>query len=266
MVVELTKQVRRLRTRLALAAMAAVPALMALAFRFGGSPHHHPGQAPDFFIFATRSGLNFAVVALLAMSNFFLVVVVTLFAGETVAGEATWGSLRYLLLRPVARHRLLASKLGVAYLLSVVAAFLVTASGLAIGTLLFGWHPLSAPLGSFAPSAAIGRLVMATAYVSWSMVGVVCLAFFLSTTTDSVIGPVGGAVCLTVVSEILDGITALGSVRSMLPTHYWASWTGLFAQPVQTGDIVRGVLLQVPYAVAFALAAWRWFAGKDVLS
>jgi ABC-2 type transport system permease protein len=264
--VEWSKQVRRLRTRLGLGAMIVVPGLVALAFQLGGSPSPRPGETVDFFAFATRSGLNFAVVALLAMSNFFLLVVVALFTGETVAGEATWGSLRYLLVRPVARPRLLASKLAVAYLLSIIATLLVSVSGLAFGTAFFGWRAVTTPLGSFGIAPSLGRLGLATLYVAWSMSGMAGLAFFLSTTTDAVIGPVGGTVCLAVVSEILDQITALGSVRYGLPTHYWQAWTGLFSQPVQTADMWRGVLLQVPYVALLGLAAWRWFARKDILS
>jgi ABC-2 type transport system permease protein len=168
--------------------------------------------------------------------------------------------------RPVKRHRLLASKLAVAYVLAVLATLLVSLSGLAFGTVFFGWHQVVTPLGNFATGASLARLGAATAYVAWSMVGVVCLAFFLSTTTDAVIGPVGGAVCLTVVFEILDQITALGAVRYGLPTHCWQAWTGLFAQPIQTAEMWRGVLLQIPYAIVPGVAAWRWFARKDVLS
>jgi len=227
--------------------MVGLPILMAVAFKLGGPGEGRPGEGVDFFRFATRSGVNFAVVALLAMSNFFLVVVVTLFAGETLSGEATWGSLRYLLVRPVKRGKLLASKFLVAILLAVSATILVSASGLAIGSTLFGWRGLSTPLGSFTAWAATGKLAIATAYVAWSMLGVVAIAFFISTTTDAVIGPVGGAVCLAVVSEILDQISALGQVRHWLPTHYWPSWTGLFSKPIDTHDMVSGVLLQVRF-------------------
>lgn len=266
MLVEWSKQARRLRTRLGLGAMIVVPGLVALAFQLGGSPSPRPGETADFFAFATRSGLNFAVVALLAMSNFFLLVVVALFSGEALSGEATWGSLRYLLVRPVTRSRLLGTKVLVAYLLSIMATVLVSVSGLAFGTAFFGWHAVTTPLGSFAIGPSLGRLVIATLYVAWSMSGMVALAFLLSTTTDAVIGPVGGTVCLAVVSEILDNISALRAVRYGLPTHYWQAWTGLFSQPVQTAEMWRGVALQVPYVAVFGLVAWRWFSRKDILS
>jgi len=239
---------------------------MATAFRLGGPENRRPGESLDFFGYATHSGLNFAIVALLAMSNFFLVVVVTTFAGETVAGEATWGSLRYLLIRPVSRGRLLAWKLGVTVLLAGVATAVVSVSGLGFGTLFFGWHPIATPLGSFAISAALAKLAIGTAYVAWSMMGVAAIAFCISTTTDAVIGPVGGAVCLAVVSEILDQITALGNSRMWLPTHYWQAWTGLFSRPVQSHDMVRGLWLQIPYILVASIAAWRWFQHKDIVS
>jgi ABC-2 type transport system permease protein len=262
---ELRKQLFRLRTYVGLGIMVVVPIVFTLAFRFGGPPHER--RARGFFFVARHSGLNMPLAAQSAMSRFLLPMVVALFLGESIAGEADWGTLRYLLLRPVSRSRLLIAKAAVGALLVVLAVFLIVASGLAAGTIAFGWHPVLSPsLAVFPPGEAAWRLGLSALYVTWSMAGVAAFSLFLSTLTDTSVGAVAGGVGFAIVSEILNGISALGGIRSWLPTHYWQAWDGLFDRPAQTGDMVRGVLLQVLYVVVFGGLAWWWFRRKDVLS
>lgn len=265
MIVELTKQVRRLRTRLGLGAMVALPAVLAFVFWLGRD--QGPPNAPqDIFALATQSGLNFAAAALEAMGMFFLVVVVSLFAGEPVAGEANWGTLRYLLVRPVPRARLLRDKLAVAVLLGTAAVVLVPLAAMAAGTIAFGWGRLAIPFGSLSVGQALIKLAIGTGYEVLSLSAIATLAFMLSTMTSAPAGPVAIAVGAAIVSQILDAIPSLGSVAKWLPTHYWGAWTELLSRTPQSGDMVRGVLAQVPYVVVFGLVAWLWFQRKDVLS
>ncbi len=263
--VDLRKQVFRLRTYIALAVMIAVPIITTLALKLGGQPRER-GQA-DFFTVATHSGLNIPLASLSVMTGFLLVVVVALFAGSSVAEEANWGSLRYLLVRPVSRSRLLTAKVLVAAILAFVATTLISLSGLVAGTIAFGWHPILTPSLTFlSQGEALSRLALATVYVAWSMSGVVAFAFMLSTMTDAPLGAVAGGVGLAIISEILNVITALGGIRDWLPTHWWDSWQGLFAQPVTTSDMVNGALLQVLYVAVFLTLAFWWFHRRDVLS
>lgn len=265
--VEMFKQLRRPRTWVTLLVVAALPVIITLAFKFGGGPGRHGGGEADLFSVATRSGINMPLAALTGMQGFLLVIVVALFAGETLSGEAAWGSLRYLLVRPVGRSRLLSAKLAVAALLSLVAVLTVPVFGLAAGVAAFGWHPVLTPeLSVIAPGTAIARLAISTGYVAWSMACVIAFGLFLSTFTSSPFGAVFGAVGFAVVSEILDAIPAFGSIRYALPTHYWQAWNGLFAAPVVSADMVRGALLQLPYAAVFLAAAYLNFNRKDVLS
>jgi len=263
--VELTKQLHRTRTWVALGALTVIPIIATIANKLnpreGGGPVNGGIQR-----FARSGGLNDALTALFFMSPFFLVVVASVFAGDTVAGEANWGTLRYLLLRPVRRPRLLASKLAVAALMALVATLVIVVTGLVAGTIAFGWHPVRA--GFFEISAGRGslRLALATAYVAWGLAGVVSFAFLLSTLTDVPAGAFGGAIGLAIASQILDSFDSIGAIRNGLLTHYWQAWTQLFVPGGSTADMWRGALLQVSYALVFcALALWR-FQRKDILS
>jgi ABC-2 type transport system permease protein len=269
---ELRRQASRRRTQLALGFMAALPLVILLAFELGrsgrgggGGPNR--GQFAQLADIATSGGLNFALFTLLVSSSFLLVVVVALFCGDTVASEASWGSLRYLLAVPVPRGRLLGGKLLVSLLSSAVALVTLTATALLLGTLRYGWHPLRTTVaGEIASDQALLRLAGIVGYLAVTLLVVASLAFLLSVSTDAPLGAVGGAVLLQILSDILDQITALGSLRALLPTHYADAWLGLLSNPIQTDDLARGAISAVLYATAFFAWAWYRFLRKDVVS
>jgi ABC-2 type transport system permease protein len=222
---ELRRQAGRRRTQLALGFMLALPVVILLAFEFGRSGRGSGGggsrgQFAMLADIATTGGLNFALFTLLVSASFLLVVVVALFCGDTVASEASWGSLRYLLAVPVPRGRLLGSKLLVSLLYSLVALVTLTGTALLLGTLRYGWHPLRTTVAGEIPSdQAVVRLAAIVGYLAVTLLVVAGLAFLLSVSTDAPLGAVGGAVLLQILSDILDQVTALGSLRIVLPTH-----------------------------------------------
>ncbi len=263
--VEFVKQLYRLRTYIALGLMAFIPVLITLAVEFGRRPHDP--QEQSFFAVATASGLNVPLAALTATSSFLLVVVVAVFAGAAVSEEANWGSLRYLLVRPVSRSRLLFSKLMVTCVLALIATVVISISGLIAGVIFFGWHPVLTPsFQSFSQSEALWKITVATLYVTWCMSGVIALAFMISTMTDTTLGAVAGAAGVVIVSHIINAIQTVGSARTLLITHYWDAWEGMFGRNETTADMVRGIFLQMPYVIVFLALAWWWFHRRDILS
>jgi ABC-type transport system involved in multi-copper enzyme maturation permease subunit len=107
------------------------------------------------------------LIGLNSLLLFLIPLGVAVFAGESVAGEASWGSLLSLMARPVSRPRVLRSKPLVASLFSVAAVVAVVVAGLISGMAAFGWHPLSvldlqrgsafsSGLSTFPPAAALG--------------------------------------------------------------------------------------------------------------
>ncbi len=270
---ELARQLRRRRTWVGLGGIAAVPVVLAVAFLLadagrdtGGGGGPGGGDPTGLFGIATASGLNFALMATAATAPFLLMSVIALFAGDTVSSEASWGSLRSLLVRPVPRAALLAGKLAAALMLSAGAAVVVPVSGLIAGTLAYGWGPLLTPFGALDPSDALVRLAAVAAYAAWSGLWVATLAFALSTTTDTSVGAVAGTIVIIIVVQILDAITALGSLRAYLPVHEGLAWLGLLAPDARWDDLARGVLLQLPWAAGFTTFSLWWFGRKDVLS
>ncbi|SCL14546.1 ABC-2 type transport system permease protein [Micromonospora inyonensis] len=266
---EFRRQASRRRTQLALGFMVLLPLIILIAFQFdsGDDDGNGGGEYASLVEFATTGGLNFTLFTIFVSASFLLVVVVALFCGDTVASEASWGSLRYLLAIPVPRARLLAVKLLVALTYSALALLTLAGTALLVGTLRYGWSPLrSLVAAELAPGEGLLRLLAVLGYLAVVMLVVAGLAFLLSVTTDAALGAVGGAVLLWILSSILDQITALGVLREFLPTHYSNAWLGLLSTPVQTDDVVRGCVSAICYATLFwGLAFWR-FTRKDVTS
>ena len=125
--VEFVRQLKRRRTQLAGLVLLVLPILIAIAFKVGGNGSNGGAALVDI---ATTGAGNFAMFTEFASVGFLLVVIVALFCGDTVASEASWSSLRYLLAIPVPRARLLRQKLIVALTLSFGANVLLPGVGL----------------------------------------------------------------------------------------------------------------------------------------
>lgn len=267
---EFARQWRRKRTQLALGFMVVLPIILLIAFELGGEDddgRSGRGQFSQLSDAAISGGLNFAMFALFVSASFLLVVVVALFHGDTVASEASWGSLRYLLAVPVPRARLLGIKLAVALSYSALAILTLLGTALLLGTLRYGWHPLQSGIAAEIPAGEGTLRLLATAgFLGINMLVVAGLAFLLSVLTDAPLGAVGGAVLLYIVSSILDQITALGELRNFLPTHFAQAYLGLLTTPMQFDDIIKGTISAVCYFAAFCALAFYRFSRKDVVS
>jgi ABC-2 type transport system permease protein len=263
--VELVRQLKRRRTLVMGAVLALLPFVLVIAFAVGD-----PGSQGDRITLmdtATASGANFAAVNLFVSAGFLLVVPVALFCGDTVASEASWSSLRYLLAAPVPRARLLWSKLAVALTLSLAAMVLLPLVALAVGSVAYGWGPLHIPTGgTLSTGTAAERLVIAVAYLFVSQLVTAGLAFWLSTKTDAPLGAVGGAVGLTIVGNVLDAVTALGHWRDFLPAHWQFAWIDAVQPEPEWSGMAQGTAVSVAYALVLFAAAFRGFTRKDIVS
>lgn len=264
--VEARRQLRRRRTMIVAALLAALPFILIIAFAIGGTPKDGR-NGPTLIDTATASGANFAATCLFVSAGFVLVVPVALFCGDTVASEAGWSSLRYLLAAPVPRARLLGVKLAVALGFSAAALVLLPTVALAAGTVAYGWGDLELPTGgALASGDALPRLAIVVAYIFVSQLVTAALAFWLSTKTDAPLGAVGGAVGLTIVGNVLDAVTALGSWRDALPAHWQFSWGDALQPGLEWTGMLEGVSVSVSYAIVLTALAFRGFRTKDVVS
>ncbi|MDV9187316.1 ABC transporter permease [Streptomyces sp. SR27] len=265
--VEALRQWKRRRTLVMGGILVALPFVLMIAFAVGGEPDGGGNSRITLMDTATASGANFAATCLFVSAGFLLVVPVALFCGDTVASEASWSSLRYLLAAPVPRFRLLASKLAVALGYSAAAMVLLPLVALVAGTVAYGWGPLQLPTGGSVPAGdALFRIAVAVAFVFASQLVTAGLAFWLSTRTDAPLGAVGGAVGLTIVGNVLDAVTALGDWREYLPAHWQFAWIDALQPQLEWGGMVKGTAISLTYALVLFALAFRGFARKDIVS
>jgi len=294
--VELFKLVRRVRTWFTIGLICALPLVVAI---FIAVTHlvPPPGQASAFLSAVLDDGQLYPAAALALVLPVFLPVAVAVVAGESIAGEASAGTLRYLLARPVGRTRLLVAKLISVTTFTLVAVAAVTVTSYATGVLILGpsraaavGAPPGGLSGSIAPGAGgaptaglqagaaitslsgtplttlelVERVLGAMAFITVSMLGVAAIAIFLSTLTDSALGAALGALATLVASEVLVTLNAATAVQPYLPTRYWLAWIDFFRQPIFWRDIQRGFGIQAVYVVVFLAAAWANFATRDI--
>jgi ABC-2 type transport system permease protein len=246
-----------------LAVLALVPVLICVAVKADRE------SAPGGSIFGgiTQNGLFAALAAFLVSGPLFLPIVVSVVAGDAVAGEASLGTLRYLLAVPVSRARLLAVKLAaiVTWCLACVAVVAVT--GLLIGLILFPSGEITLLSGRTVSYAdGLGRLVLVAGYVAGTALMVGALGLLVSTLTEVPVAAMAATLTLTVTSQVADAVPQLGAIHGWLPTHYWLQWVDLLRAPMRTADIGTGLLVTLGYVALFLSMAWARFAEKDITS
>ena len=262
---ELRLMFGRRRNQAGLLVLAAVPVLIAISVK---STLSQPGQdAPDFFRSITENGLFVALAALTIELGLFLPLAVSVVAGDSVAGEANIGTLRYLLVTPVTRLRLLLVKYAGIVVGAFVATFVVTLVGMTMGLILFGGGPMTLLSGTqISFGAGLLRVVLAASYLALGLAALGAVGLFASTLTEQPIAAMIATIMFSSTSFVLDSIPQVGWLHPYLLTHHWLDFGDLFRDPIAWNNIVAGVALAASYAVVFFAAAWARFTTKDVTS
>jgi ABC-2 type transport system permease protein len=265
--VEFIRQVRRRRTLVAFLLAVALPLIVVAAVKFGPQSRGFGDGDLDLVGLATAGPWNFTLTMLLFASGFLLTIIAAMFLGDTVASEASWSTMRYLLAAPVPRRRFLRAKLIVGLILTALTLATLVATSFLVALLVFGDAPLTSPLGgSFDTSTSWQRLALVTAYIGIQLLIPAGIAFLMSVLTDVPLGAVGAAVVIVIVLNIIDAIDALGDLRRLLPTDYGSAWVNALGQQIVWDDMAIGASYAlVTFAVLVAAAILR-FDRKDILS
>ncbi|MEV6567108.1 ABC transporter permease [Streptomyces kronopolitis] len=267
---EIAVTFRRRRTLALLAVLACVPVLVGVAVRLdsgGGEAGDGGGGGggPAFLSQVTHNGLFLVLASLAVTLPFFLPMAVGVLAGDAIAGEAHGGTLRYLLVAPAGRTRLLLVKYATILTFCLVATVVVALSALAAGALLFPLGEVTLLSGtSVSFGEGLLRALAVAGAVALSLVGVAAIGLFVSTLTGSGIAAMATTVGLLITVQILDTIPQLQAVQPYLFPHYWLSFADLLRDPVYWDDVQRNLGLQALYALVFGSAAWARFAGRDI--
>lgn len=228
----------------------------------------HPGnRGGDLFSLVAGNGVFLGFAGLTIEIALFLPLAVSVLAGDAVAGEANLGTLRYLLVAPVGRGRLLVVKacsLGVG---ALAGALLVALAGVLVGTALFGAGPMITLSGSqIGLGDGLLRLALAAGYVAVGLAALGMIGLFISTLTEQ---PIAATVATAMVSTllwVLDAVPQLDWLHPWLLVDRWSAFVDLLRDPIFTDRMATGLWVDLAYGAVFLVAAWLRFRVKDITS
>jgi ABC-type transport system involved in multi-copper enzyme maturation permease subunit len=260
---------RRWRNLLLLAVLVGIPVLLGIALRVsvprGGGGGG--GPAAVFLFQVAGNGVFLSFLALTIMMTLVLPLVVAVVSGDSLAGEASAGTLRYLLVVPAGRSRLLSVKYAAIVVFSLISCLLVAASALIMGVVLFPVGPVTMLSGTTMPlSEGLLRLLFVVLYVSAAMAMLGAIGLALSSLTEHPIAAIAAIMIITVASEVSDNIPQFAVVQPYLPTHWWLSFDSLLRTPIDTTELTHGLLSIGVYIVVFCSIAWAKFSNADITS
>jgi len=254
----------RRRNIAGLGVLAVVPVILAISVRVS-SPSQ--GGGPDLIIAIAGNGLFVAFGALALELPLFLPLAVSAISGDSIAGEANLGTLRYLLTVPAGRTRLLVIKYTAIVIFALAATVLVALVGTIMGLALFGGGDMTTLSGTQIPLAdSVWRLVLSSLYLAVQFSALGAIGLFISTLTEQPIGATIAIVLVDVLMFILDSIPQLAWLHPWLLVHWWTAFADLVRDPIATESIQRGLITAAVYAGVFWLAAWARLSTKDISS
>jgi ABC-2 type transport system permease protein len=266
---ELRQVFLRRRNLLLLGVVALFPILIGVGLRLASHPRGDGGGGGglSFVTELTGNGIFLSFIALTILLTLVMPVVVAVIAGDSIAGEAGYGTLRYLLAVPAGRTRLLAVKYSVIVVFALAVTFVVTGVALATGAALFPIGPVTLLSGTTVSLAdGILRLVFVSLYVAAAMAALGAIGLAISTLTEHAIGAIAALAIFVVASEVADQVPQFAVIQPYLPTHWWNSFDSLLRVPVDSSTLLKGLLSFAVYLVIFGSFAWARFTTADVTS
>ncbi len=149
---------------------------------------------------------------------------ISLVAGDQLAGEATGGTFRLLLIRPVSRTRILLAKYVTTLFYTCTLMIFLAMLSIGLGLILFGTGDLivlGKSLVIIPQAEVLGRFCIAFGLAIWSMWCVASLAFLFSSLVENAIGPIIGTMTVIIVFLIV----------SNLPVELFATFRLLLIRP-----------------------------------
>jgi ABC-2 type transport system permease protein len=258
---------RRRRNIAMLVVLAAIPILIGVALKVSNRGPRGGGGGPAFFNLVTSNGLFLAFASLTVCLPVFLPLAVAVVGGDAVAGEASAGTLRYLLTVPVSRTRLLVVKSTGALAYVAGAVGLVALTGIIVGGVLFGLHDVTLLSGDTVPAwDGVARTLGVCAFVFVDLLGLAAMAIFFSTVTEVPIGAMAGVVASAIGFAVLDAVPQLSALQPYLLTDHWLDFSGLLRSQVDVGSLVHSAFVPLAYTAIFGSLAWARITSADVTS
>jgi ABC-2 type transport system permease protein len=197
---------------------------------------------------------------------------IALVAADLLAGEATAGTYRILVTRPVSRMQLIISKFlaGIIYTGSLI--FWLALMSLVVGLIIFGSGELivagSGTIIIFDKTDVLWRFFLAYGFAILSMSVVCSLAILFSSLVENAIGPIVSTMAVIIIFIILSAfdVEILREIKPYLFTNYILDWREFFNDPLDTSEIIKSVSVLMGHILIFFAATLYIFQRKDILT
>ena len=225
------------------------------------------GQGPPFLQKITSNGLFLVLTSLFSCLPLLLPLTVAIVSGDAIAGEAQAGTLRYLLVTPVPRTRML--------LVKAVGGLDLRRSrrpdhrgrGPRRRRIFFGFGDVTLLSGDRVSTAdGLLRTLGITAYVILSLTGLVAVGLFFSTLTEVPVAAMAATIVVPVVSTVLSALPQLSAIHGGLLTFHWLDFGEFMRLDVDYSTLGQGLAVQAAWVAIFGTLAWSRFTTADVTS
>jgi ABC-2 type transport system permease protein len=257
---ELRKLVAQKRTYLGLGAMAVLPLAFTVAVAADGGE-----MDGALFSQVVDSGLATPLVLLLFGSGFLFPLVAALVAGDIVAAEDQYGTLKTILTRSVDRGAVFAAKALAAVTYGLLALLIFALVATVTGIAAWGLDPLRSLSGSeIAVPRGLALVGGTLAAYGPPLLAVASVAVLLSTLARNSAAAVAGTLMLVVVMQIVDSVPGTEALRPYLLPDQFTAWQGLLRDPIDWAPIGHAAWVSLLYVVPCLLIAGRAFGRRDV--
>jgi len=273
--IELSKIFRKWRTYIGFLAIAILVPIIQIAMLVEGekSINFMTRNLQQSFIFVGNllNGylISYAILNALVVHIPFLI---TLVAGDLLAGEATAGTYRILVTRPVSRFKIVLSKFLAGLIYTNLLVLWLAIMSLAIGILVFGIGELivikNVNILILARNDVFWRFLLAYGFAALSMTVVLSLTFLFSSLVENAIGPIVSTMAIIIVFVIISAldIEFFQSIRPYLFTNYMQSWRSFFDDPIDFQDLYKSAAVLIGHVIFFFGTTVYIFNKKDILS
>ena len=273
--IELSKIFRKWRTYIGFLAIAVLVPIIQIAMLVEGerSINFMTRNLQESFVFVGNllNGylISYAILNALVVHIPFLI---TLVAGDLLAGEATAGTYRILVTRPVSRFKIVLSKFLSGLIYTNLLVLFLAIMSLGIGLLVFGVGELivikNVNILILSRTDVFWRFIMAYGFATLSMTVVLALAFLFSSLVENAIGPIVSTMAIIIVFVIISALNIefFQSIRPYLFTNYMQSWRSFFDDPIDIQDILKSACVLAGHVIFFLGTTVYIFNKKDILS
>jgi len=273
--IELYKIFRKWRTYIGFIAITVIVPLVQIAMLIEGerSLDFMTRNLQQSFIFVGNL-LNAYLISYLILNALTIHIpfLVTLVTGDLLAGEATAGTYRLILTRPVSRLKLVTAKFFAGIIYTNLLVLWLAILSLGIGIAMFSVGELivikTSTVIIFAKNDVLWRFILAYGFAALSMSAVASLAFLFSSLVENAIGPIVTTMAVIIVFVIISAIeiNVFQDIRPYLFTNYMSNWRLFFDDPVDYTEVLKSSGILMGHIVFFFALAVFIFKKKDILS